>query len=69
MKFLKDKLFNAFQKTRPPKVSFEANNLVPTSRPLQFIHMDLFSPSSTKRFGGNHYALAIIDMGIRNIKS
>lgn len=35
--------------------------MVSTTRPLQLLHMDLFDPSRTRIFGGNVYALVIID--------
>ena len=31
------------------------------SKPLELFHMDLFGPSRTKSFGGNYYALVIVD--------
>ena len=35
--------------------------MVSTTRPLQLLHMDLFGPSRTRSFGGNIYALVIVD--------
>jgi len=32
-----------------------------TFNPLELIHMDLFGPSRTKSFGGNYYALVLVD--------
>ena len=32
-----------------------------TTQPLQLLHMDLFGPSRTMSFGGNYYALVIVD--------
>ena len=43
------------------KTSFMSKNVVSTSRPLQLLHLDLFGPSRTMSFGGNYYALVIVD--------
>ena len=59
--FTKDKLCDACQKGKQVKVSFKSKNIVSTSRPLQLLHMDLFGPSRTMSFGGNYYALVIVD--------
>lgn len=41
--------------------SFKPKNMVTTSIHLQLIYMDLFDPSRTRSFGGNVYALFIVD--------
>ena len=61
LKFEKDKLCDACQKGKQVKASFKAKNVVSTTRPLQLLHMDLFGPSRTMSFGGNYYALVIVD--------
>lgn len=61
MKFIKDKLCDACQKGKQTRSTFKPKNVVSTSRPLQLLHMNLFGPSRTKSFGGNLYALVIID--------
>lgn len=61
IKFIKDKLCDACQKGKQTKVSFKPKHVVSTSRPLELIHMDLFGPSRTRSFGGNYYALVIVD--------
>ena len=61
IKFEKDKLCDACQKGKMVKVSFKSKNIVSTNKPLQLLHMDLFGPSRTKSFGGNYYALVIVD--------
>lgn len=61
MKFVKDRLCDACQKGKQTKSSFKQKNVVSTTRPLQLIHMDLFGPSRTRSFGGNVYALVIVD--------
>ena len=61
LKFEKDKLCDACQKGKQTRVSFKPKNVVSTTRPLQLLHMDLFGPSRTMSFGGNYYALVIVD--------
>lgn len=60
-KFIKDRLCDACQKGKQTKATFKSKNVMSTSRPLQLLHMDLFGPSRTKSFGGNFYALVIVD--------
>jgi len=43
------------------RVSFISKNVVSTTQPLPLLHMDLFGPSRTMSFGGNYYALVIVD--------
>jgi len=61
IKFEKDKLCDACQKGKQVKSSFHSKNVISTSKPLELLHMDLFSPSRTKGFGGNYYALVTVD--------
>ena len=61
IKFVKDKLCDACQKGKQSKSSFKSKDVVSTTRPLQLLHMDLFGPSRTRSFGGNVYALVIVD--------
>ncbi|CAJ2637485.1 unnamed protein product [Trifolium pratense] len=61
IKFVKDKLCDACQKGKQTKSTFKPKNVVSTTRPLQLLHMDLFGPSRTRSFGGNVYALVIVD--------
>ena len=61
IKFEKDKLCDACQKGKQVKSSFHSKNIISTSKPLELLHMDLFGPSRTKSFGGNYYALVIVD--------
>lgn len=35
--------------------------MVSTTRSLELLHMDLFDPSRTRSFGGNVYALVIVE--------
>jgi len=48
-------------KRKTKKSSFHSKNVISTSKPLELLHMDLFGPSRTKSFGGNYYALIIVD--------
>jgi transposase InsO family protein len=61
IKFVKDRLCDACQKGKQTKSTFISKNVVSTIRPLQLLHMDLFGPSRTRSFGGNVYALVIVD--------
>jgi len=61
LKFEKDRLCDAYQKGKQVMVSFKSKNIVSTTQPLQLLHMDLFGPSRTMSFGGNYYALVIVN--------
>jgi len=61
LKFEKDRLYDACQKGKRVRVSFKSKNVVSTTQPLQLLHMDLFGPSRKMSFGGNYYALVIVD--------
>lgn len=61
MKFIKDRLYDACQKGKKTKVSCKPKNVETTTRPLKLIHMHLFGPSRTRSFGGNVFALFIVD--------
>ncbi|GJR99511.1 retrovirus-related pol polyprotein from transposon TNT 1-94 [Tanacetum coccineum] len=41
--------------------SHKAKNMVSTKRCLELLHMDLFSPSAIKSYGGNLYTLIVVD--------
>nr|GEV31280.1 retrovirus-related Pol polyprotein from transposon TNT 1-94 [Tanacetum cinerariifolium] len=41
--------------------SHKAKNIVPTTRCLELLHMDLFGLSTVRSYGGNHYTLVIVD--------
>ena len=61
IKFKKAKLCVACQKGKQVKSSFHSKNVISTTKPLELLHMDLFGPSRIKSFGGNYYALVIVD--------
>nr|GEV83605.1 retrovirus-related Pol polyprotein from transposon TNT 1-94 [Tanacetum cinerariifolium] len=41
--------------------SHKAKNIVSTTRCLELLHIDLFSPSVVRSYGGNRYTLVIVD--------
>ncbi|GJU23160.1 retrovirus-related pol polyprotein from transposon TNT 1-94 [Tanacetum coccineum] len=41
--------------------SHKAKNIVSMTRCLELLHMDLFSPSAVRSYGGNRYTLVIVD--------
>ncbi|GJR13810.1 retrovirus-related pol polyprotein from transposon TNT 1-94 [Tanacetum coccineum] len=41
--------------------SHKAKNVVSTTKCLELLHMDLFSPSAVWSYGGNRYTLVIVD--------
>ena len=45
--FEKDKICEACQMRKQIKTSFKNKILISTSRPLEFLHIDLFRPSRT----------------------
>jgi len=61
IKFEKDKIGTACQKGKQVRSSFHSKNILSTSKPLELLHMDLFGPSRIKSYGGNYYALVIVD--------
>ena len=61
LKFEKDRLCDVCQKGKQVRISFKSENIVSTTQHLQLLHMDLFGPSRTISFGGNYYALVIVD--------
>jgi len=48
IKFEKEKLCDACQKGKQTTVSFKLKNIVSTLKPLELLHLDLFSPSRTR---------------------
>ena len=59
--FEKDKLYEACQMGKQIKTSFKNKNFISNSRPLEFLHMDLFEPFRTTSLGGKSYAFVIVD--------
>ncbi|OAY24807.2 hypothetical protein MANES_17G026196v8 [Manihot esculenta] len=61
IKYEKDKVCDACQMGKQVKSSFKSINKVIFSRPLQLLHMDLFSPTRVASHGGMHYGFVIVD--------
>ena len=49
------------KKNKQVKSSFHSLNEISTSKPLQFLHMNLFGLMSTSSLNGKYYAFVIID--------
>ncbi|GJW31061.1 retrovirus-related pol polyprotein from transposon TNT 1-94 [Tanacetum coccineum] len=52
---------DAYKMGKQAHVSHKAKNIVSTTRCLELLHMDLFSPSIVRSYGGNRYTLVIVD--------
>ncbi|GKA69342.1 retrovirus-related pol polyprotein from transposon TNT 1-94 [Tanacetum coccineum] len=52
---------DAFKIRKPAYATHKAKNIVSTTRCLELLHMDLFSPSAIWSYGGNRYTLVIVD--------
>ena len=59
--FQKDKICNACQFGKQIKSSFKSKKIISTSRPLELLYLDLFSPMRTASLGGKFYAFVIVD--------
>src|SRR3954466_13988762 len=44
-----------------PKPAFKSKNVVPSSRPLELLHIDLFGPVKIASIRGKRYGLVIVD--------
>lgn len=42
------------------RVSYKSKKVVSTSKPLEFLHLDLFRPSRIRSLGGNYYRFVIV---------
>ena len=61
LNFEYDYVCNACQLGKLTRSSFKAKSLVPTSRPLELLHMDLFGSTRTTSLEGKKYGLVIVD--------
>ncbi|GJV63117.1 retrovirus-related pol polyprotein from transposon TNT 1-94 [Tanacetum coccineum] len=52
---------NACKIGKQAHASHKAKNIVSTTRCLKLLHMDLFSPSVVRSYGGNLYTLVMVD--------
>src|SRR3954462_7555334 len=43
------------------KAKYPAKTIMPTTRPLELLHMDLFGLPKYSSFGGNFYGVVIVD--------
>jgi transposase InsO family protein len=59
--FEKDRPGRARQAKKQFGTHHHAKNIMITTRPLEMLHMDLFSPVAYISIGGNKYGLVIID--------
>nr|GEV18365.1 copia protein [Tanacetum cinerariifolium] len=55
------KFCDACKMGKQAHASHRAKNVVSTTRCLELLHMDLFSPSTIRSYGGNRYTLVIVD--------
>ncbi|RDY09834.1 hypothetical protein CR513_05751, partial [Mucuna pruriens] len=55
-----DMLCDAYYKGKQIRGSFESKNIVPTSTPLELLHIDLFEPTRTALLGGKLYRVIIM---------
>jgi hypothetical protein len=57
----KNKLCSACQADKQVGNTHPTKSVMSTSRPLELLHMDLFSPTMYRSIGGNSYCLVIAD--------
>ncbi|GKB59956.1 retrovirus-related pol polyprotein from transposon TNT 1-94 [Tanacetum coccineum] len=53
--------YDACKMEKQTPASHKSKNIVSTTRCLELLHMDLFSPSAVRSYGGNRYTLVIVD--------
>jgi hypothetical protein len=59
--FEKDRPCGAYQAGKQVRASHHAKNIMTTTRPLELLHMDLFSPIAYISIIGSKYDLVIVD--------
>ena len=59
--FDNDLTYEYYQRGKQTKSSFHSKNVLSTTRPLEFLHLDLFGPTRTTSLGGKKYGLVIVD--------
>jgi hypothetical protein len=59
--FRKDRSCGACQAGKQVGVPHHAKNIMTITKPLEMLHMDLFSSITNISIGGNKYGLVIID--------
>jgi len=65
VKFEKDKLCSACQAGKQVANAHPTKSVMSTERPLELLHMDLFSPTKYRSIGGNCYYLVVVDDYLR----
>src|SRR4051812_26414235 len=61
VKFDKDRLCSSCEAGKITKKHHSAKTIMTTTRPLELLYMDLFSPQNYASLGGNKYGLVIVD--------
>ena len=61
IKFVKDRVSDAYQLGKQIKNNFKPKNQVSTSKPLQLIHMNLFGPIDIISLRDSKFAFVTID--------
>ena len=61
LKFEKDSVYDACQLGKQIRSSFKSKGSVLTTKPLELLHLDLFSLVSPSSLGGKSYAFVIVD--------
>jgi transposase InsO family protein len=61
VKFEKDKLCSACQAGKQVANAHPTKSVMSTERPLELLHIDLFSPTTYRSIGGNCYYLVVVD--------
>jgi hypothetical protein len=59
--FEKDRIYSACQAGKQVGVPHPSKSIVTTVKPLELLHMDLFSPVAYMSIGGDKYGLVIVD--------
>ena len=57
----RNRLCDASKLRKQTKNTFKPKNIVPTTRPLELLHMDLFGSTRTTSLGGKRYEFVIVD--------
>ena len=61
MKFKDDNIYDACQLGKLKKSPFKLKNIISTSKPLELLHLDLFSPSQVQSINHNKYVFVVVD--------
>ena len=65
LKFEKDTVCDACQLSKQTRSSFKSKGTISTSKSLELLHFDLFSPITPSSLGGKSYVFIIVDDYIR----